>query len=117
MKLQLRQLREATNLSQKDVAKLINKTPQAYSFYESGQREPDLVTLIKLADIFEITTDELLNHITNKKNDSISIHSQDERELVRCFRALSSNKKDSLLDFIRFLSSKQDEELPQLKSS
>ena len=52
----LKMLREKHNLSQKEVVALvISKSPQAYSLYEQGKREPYIATLMKLADYYKIT--------------------------------------------------------------
>jgi len=58
----LRKLREQLHLSQKEVAQIINKTPQAYSLYEQGKRSPDVETLIRLSDLFHVSIDYLLGH-------------------------------------------------------
>lgn len=58
----LKILRKANNLSQKDVAKFIDKTTSAYGLYETNKNQPDIETLIKLADIFHTTVDNLIGH-------------------------------------------------------
>jgi len=55
----LKELRLKNNLSQKELSKLINVSQRAYSFYETGAREPNISTLIKLADIFSVPLDIL----------------------------------------------------------
>lgn len=54
------------DLSQKEVAKAISCTQQAYSNYESGLRDIPTDILVKLADFFDTTTDYILNR-TNEK--------------------------------------------------
>ena len=58
--MKLKELRQKYNLTQKDMAKIINKTPTGYGYYETERSEPDIKTLIKLADYFHITLDELV---------------------------------------------------------
>jgi transcriptional regulator with XRE-family HTH domain len=53
----LKELRNKKGLSQEEIAKLINVTQRAYSFYETGNREPKIDTLIKLADIYGVPLD------------------------------------------------------------
>ncbi len=60
--IRLRSLREQKGVSQKEIADYINKTPQAYSLYENGKRDPDTLTLKKLADYFHVTIDYLLDY-------------------------------------------------------
>ena len=47
-------------LSQDDIAKKIGVHNTTYGNWELGKTEPNLTDLIKLAEIFHITTDELL---------------------------------------------------------
>lgn len=56
----LRQCRMARKLTQQQMATLLNATLNSYQKYEQGTREPSLDTLVKLADILEVTTDYLL---------------------------------------------------------
>lgn len=56
----LKSLRENRGISQKFVAEKIGVNNSTLSGYESGYREPDAITLTKLADFYEVTTDYLL---------------------------------------------------------
>jgi len=65
--MRLKELRLRQNLNQKDIAKYINKTTQAYSLYERGERDPDSATLIQLADFFDVSVDYLLGRTDQAK--------------------------------------------------
>lgn len=54
--------RKKLNLTQKDLGEKLNVSPQAVSKWENGQAEPDASTIIKLCEIFKISTDELLGN-------------------------------------------------------
>lgn len=56
----LKYLRKKANMTQQQVADILGITQQAYANYESNKREPDRQMLIKLAQIFEVSTDFLL---------------------------------------------------------
>lgn len=56
----LTQLRKKANLTQEDLANELGIHRGTYSNYEAGNREPDYGTLMKLADLFDVTTDFLL---------------------------------------------------------
>ena len=60
MKFRLRELRQARHLSQLKLAMDLNMNQNAISRYETGEREADYATLIKLADYFGVTVDYLL---------------------------------------------------------
>lgn len=59
MPLVLKELRISKNMTQKELSDKINVSQRAYSFYETGAREPDLDTLIKIADVFGVPLDIL----------------------------------------------------------
>ena len=52
------------NLSQEEVARVINKSRATYLRYENGTFEPDMNTLITLADLYKTPTDILLGRIS-----------------------------------------------------
>lgn len=56
----LKNLRIQKDYTQSQIAEMLGIQRPTYSRYESGERQPDYATLIKLADIFEVSTDYLL---------------------------------------------------------
>lgn len=56
----LRRLRKNRKLSQQDMAKYLGISRQGYSKYENDNSEPSYEMLVKIADKFDTTTDELL---------------------------------------------------------
>lgn len=56
----IRELREAKQLTQQEIAKILQVTQVCYSRYELGQRDIPTKTLIKLADFHNTTIDYLL---------------------------------------------------------
>lgn len=56
----LRKIREEKGVSQAAVAKELGISRQAYNNYELGKREADYETLLKLAEYFETTVEELI---------------------------------------------------------
>lgn len=56
----LKRLRIESNLTQKEIAKIINVSERTYSRYETGDREPKIETLIKLAEFYRIPIDILV---------------------------------------------------------
>ena len=53
-------LRETRNLKQDDVADAVGVTTRAYRNYERGLREPQMSTLIALADFYDLSLDALV---------------------------------------------------------
>ena len=56
----LLQLRKARKLKQTELAPLVGISWRAYQTYERGEREPQMSTLIALADFYGLSLDELV---------------------------------------------------------
>src|SRR5690606_33247032 len=56
----LKELRESKNLTQLDIGNYLEMSRVGYSKYERGTAEPNIASLIKLADLYNITIDELV---------------------------------------------------------
>ena len=59
----LKDLRLEMGLTQSALAKKIGATQRQISFWESGQIEPNIFWLIKIADFFDIQIDYLVGRI------------------------------------------------------
>lgn len=66
----IKKYRKKKKLSQKELAKLIGCDKQTISLYERGKFNPTASIIVALADILEVTTDELLkeNFLCNRKS-------------------------------------------------
>ncbi len=62
----IRELREDADLSQADMAKILNCSQVAYSYYEIGKRDIPTEILINLATYHNCSVDYLLG-LTNQK--------------------------------------------------
>ena len=56
----IRELREDTDKTQRDVASYLNMQLTVYQRYERGEREIPLWAAIKLADLYHVTLDYLV---------------------------------------------------------
>jgi len=56
----LQKARERRGLTQKEVAEGIGVAKSTYSLYESGNREPNVQTIKKIAGVLDVSADELL---------------------------------------------------------
>ena len=56
----LKELRAERGITQKVVADYLGLTVKAYCFYELGQREPSISTLIKLCDFYDVSADFII---------------------------------------------------------
>ena len=63
----IRDLREDHDLTQTDLAKILNCSQRSYSYYESGGHDIPTQTLIALADYYDVSVDYLLGRTDKKK--------------------------------------------------
>lgn len=56
----IRDLREDKDLTQTEIAKILNCSQRVYSNYERGEVDIPTEILIKLADFHQVTTDYIL---------------------------------------------------------
>ena len=61
MYLRLKEIRLIKGMSQQTVADYLHCSAVSYSRYETGNRNPPLDLLIKIADCFDVTVDYLLD--------------------------------------------------------
>ncbi|CAM4455202.1 helix-turn-helix domain-containing protein [Paenibacillus tarimensis] len=105
----LRELRKARKMTQEQVAAYLNAAKSTISQYENNINEPDLETLVKLADWFGVTIDDLLGRsLYDQRPDSGSSNSllmerltEDEEEylkeslaMYRRFRSKQSGREE-----------------------
>lgn len=79
----IKNFREQKNISQVELAEKLNVTRQAVSNWERGKTQPDIDTLHKIADILEISIDELI--YGNKRTNNVvhnHIHNTNITETV-----------------------------------
>lgn len=69
--LKLRDLRKQKNISMKELGTILGLAESTISLYETGKREPDIATLIKLSNYFNVSVDELLG-CDNSENEPLN---------------------------------------------
>ncbi|MEY8389417.1 helix-turn-helix transcriptional regulator [Oscillospiraceae bacterium 38-13] len=53
-------LRKASNLSREKVSRVLDLTAKTYERYEKNEQNPTAPTLVKLADLYNVTLDQLV---------------------------------------------------------
>ena len=82
----LTKLRKEKELTQNDIADKVGVTAQAVSKWENDLASPDIDVLMKLADIFDISLDELLG----KEKQTISlVEKPTKKEIDKMFLRIS----------------------------
>ncbi len=70
----LKALREARGLTQSRLAEMIEALPRVYNRWERGHIVPQLDSLIKLADVLQVSLDELVGRVDVNNNVKIRNH-------------------------------------------
>ena len=102
----LRTLISKKNITQKIIAENFNTTQQTVSRWLNGQNEPDITTLIKLADYFEISVDYLLGREDDYgiiQSGISSTLTKTQTELLRVFNLLSMEDQHQVIGFAKAL--------------
>ena len=91
----LADLRREHNLTQNDIADRLNISAQAVSKWENDLTSPDIDTLLKLSDIFNITVDELLG---KKKQEPIYLPTEERKDINKMVLRITvdSNEGDKV---------------------
>ncbi len=107
----LRIIREKRGYSQLKVAMHVELSQEQISRYESGQSEPNLETLIKLAKYLNTSVDYLLE-ITNDDNPSNkrikSDFTNEELEILRLYNNIISQDKEKTKKIMEIFASEKD---------
>lgn len=77
----LREERIKKNLNQPELAKILNVTKQTVSNWENNNRVPDVLTLEKLADLYDCSVDYLLCR-TNERKGIINNYEIDGKDVA-----------------------------------
>lgn len=116
----LKQLRKEKKYSQKYVSDSIGLVRQTYSTYETGKIFPPADTLVKLANLYEVSIDsfyikgsdnynsikpELIELKTPRFNASSILYNAvtitKEAELIKLFREVEERDQNDIIDFLK----------------
>lgn len=102
--IKLKTLREQNNLTQRAFAEKLDVTHGAIGMWETGKRDPDIETLIKMSDFFGVSIDYLVGHSNEPyaaaKPAPADEYSDEEKRLVGAYRVLPEGKRLFLLEMI-----------------
>lgn len=88
----LKILRKKMDIGQKELAAFLNVSVGTISNYENGVHSPDMETLVKIADFYDVSIDRLLGHDIRSDKMETYYFAQYERYI-----------SESVFQFIRYL--------------
>ena len=100
----LKELRKSSGYLQKDVADYLNISKSAYGYYEQGRNEMDISAILKLTELYKVSSDYLLC----KTDIKLSELSPNESEILMKYRTLDNNSKNIIYGALIALSAKND---------
>lgn len=95
----LKKLRNQFGISQQQLADVIAVSQQSVNKYENHSVEPDIDTLIRMADYFHVTVDYLIGRNETEKREMPGITSG-EVDLLNKVRKLKPVQKECILKII-----------------
>ncbi len=99
----LKEAREYLELSQDEVARILDIPRTAVSLMEAGQRKVDAIELKKLAEIYQ----RLIGYFTGEAGAAIPPVPESVQHLVRTAAKLFDRDREELLQFAQFLRPRQ----------
>ena len=87
----LKELRKAKGFTQKEIAQMLDLKERTYKSYENNERETDSQVLVKIANLFDVSIDFLLDFdVKAVQKETFLDLSNKEVNLIRAYR----NKPD-----------------------
>ena len=95
----LKAARKHKEMSQKDVAEKIGVAKSTYSLYESGNREPNVQTIKKIADVLSTSTDKLLGLEEESQINTLAAHFEGQE--------FTDDELEEIMNFVEFVKNKR----------
>lgn len=88
----LKALRTGLKLSQRELAERLGVAKSIVSYYESGDRYPSYDILVKMARLFHVTTDYLLDVDKNRMIDVSNLSEEEIGVVIGMIKALENKQ-------------------------
>ena len=95
--LKIREFREYAQLTQKQLAEKISTMQRNISNWEQGVTEPDLKTVVALADFFDVSLDELFGREKKPEQQNSNV----DNLLLSKISTLTPTQKIALYEFLK----------------
>ena len=98
--MRIKELRKAAGISQAKLGAICGLTKATISQYEIGNREPDISTLLRIANYFNVSVDYLLG-VSNEIKTGDEILQEHEKQLLQLFRLIPAEKQNDAIEKLR----------------
>lgn len=103
----IRDLREDNDLTQKQVANILNTSANYYGDYENGKREIPTSRLLELAKYYKVSLDYITGRTNDKRGLTKSELSAEETDIIKKYRSLSEKRQGKIIGQIDLLAEEQ----------
>ncbi|MBR3992433.1 MAG: helix-turn-helix transcriptional regulator [Anaerotignum sp.] len=90
----LKELRKAKKVTQQELSEVLGYGSTAVANYESGRNEPSLQDLVRIADFFDISLDNLLGR---------AYPTQEKSDMYASFDRLDERKRRAVLEMMKLM--------------
>ncbi len=97
----LKLLRKQNKKTQADIANILNITTAGYNKYEINNTEPNIETLCKLADYYNVSLDYLVGR---EFGNDLGYLTKEQYETIKKFLSLSPDKQTNVDGYINGIS-------------
>lgn len=109
----IKDLRNEHKITQTKLSELIGVTQSAIAKYESGENEPSIEVLIKIAKALNVTTDELLGIQTKKETstEEVEVLGTDQRAIQKLAKKLDDAQASQVYNYMLFVIDQKNQKL------
>ena len=93
----IREYRLRKNLTQIELSQALNISQATLSAYETGRFEPDIATLLRLADFFDVSIDNIIGRSAEETGEPLHL-TPDESQLLAAYRAAPPDIQQFMLN-------------------
>ena len=101
--MKIKELRESRGILQIELAKQLGIARNTLSQYETGKRSPDLDTLQKIADYFNVSIERVLGSPEKNEPDIVAFHKNKSGDFTE-------EEREEIDNFIQYIISKRKKE-------
>ena len=103
----LKELREAKKVTQSQLGEYIGAKKSAISLWESGKRQPDQETLVRLASYFDVSVDYLLGLDSAEQTEKAPTPDDARAEAKMLLENMTDDEYERALAMLKLLNSRK----------
>ena len=103
--MKLKELRKQWKITQQKLSGILGVSRSTIAMWETGDNEPDHAMLVRIAEFFQVSVDDLLEHTVSSTANQKEIQptepvSELDSRLFAIIRSMPAHEKEALLPFL-----------------